>query len=230
MAARAALHGLALLLYYAALGFLPIAQVGAGFFTAPLFVLLFSALLFGQRIGPRELAVVAAGFAGVLLILRPDPSGFGPALVIPLAAGALYGLGNLLTREWCADEPVGALLGTFLAALGLIGAAGCLALALLPAADSPTFLTAPWALPSAAVVGWILLQVASSLGSVGLITRGYQYAATSTLAIFEYAFLVSAASWAWFLRGETLDAAALLGIALIVASGILAARAAQPSR
>ena len=63
--ARAAVQGAAMLLYFAALGFLPIAQVGAGLFTAPLFVLLFAALLFRERIGPRRLAAVAAGFAGV---------------------------------------------------------------------------------------------------------------------------------------------------------------------
>lgn len=225
VAARAGLHGAALLLYFASLGFLPIAQAGAGFFTAPLFVLLFAALFFGQRIGPARLGAVAVGFAGVLLILRPDPATVGPATLMPLAAGALYGLGNLITREWCADEPVGALLGSFLAALGLIGAAGCLALALLEPAAAPTFLTAPWALPSAAAFGWIVVQVASSLGAVGLVTRGYQFAATSTLAVFEYSFLVSAGAWAWALRGEALDPPAILGIALIVASGVIVAKA-----
>ena len=185
VALRAAVQGAAMLLYFAALGFLPIAQVGAGLFTAPLFVLLFAALRFGERIGPRRLAAVAAGFAGVVLMLRPDPANIGPETLMPLAAGALYGLGNLLTREWCAEDPVGALLASFFAALGLIGAAGCLALALHPAAGAPSFLTAPLALPSALVLGWIVAQAVGSLASVGLITRGYQYAATSTLAVFE---------------------------------------------
>ena len=92
---------------------------------------------------------MAAGFAGVILLLRPDPATLGAATLMPLAAGALYGLANLLTREWCADEPVGALLASYFAALGIIGAAGSLVLALHPAAGAPTFLTAPWAMPSA---------------------------------------------------------------------------------
>ena len=206
VALRAAVQGAAMLLYFASLGFLPIAQVGAGLFTAPLFVLLFAALLFGERIGPRRLAAVAAGFAGVLLMLRPDPATMGPETLMPLAAGALYGLGNLLTREWCADEPVGALLASLFAALGLLGAAGCLALALFPAAGRATFLTAPWAMPSAPALGWIAAQAVGSLAAVGLVTRGYQFAATSTLAVFEYSFLISASLWAFVLRGETLDA------------------------
>ena len=225
VALRAAVQGAAMLLYFASLGFLPIAQVGAGLFTAPLFVLLLAALLFRERIGPRRLAAVAAGFAGVLLILRPDPATMGAEALMPLAAGALYGLSNLLTREWCADEPVGALLAAFFAALGLIGAAGCLVLALHPAAGPATFLTAPWATPSALALGWIAAQAFGSLAAFGLVTRGYQFAAASTLSVFEYSFLISASLWAFVLRGETLDAAGALGIALIIASGIIVAAA-----
>ena len=78
-------------------------------------MLVFAAALFRLPIGPRQLAGVAAGFAGVMLLLRPDPAALGAATLMPLAAGALYGLGNLLTREWCADGPVGALVGSFFA-------------------------------------------------------------------------------------------------------------------
>lgn len=156
VAARAAVHGVAMLLYFASLGFLPIAAVGAALFSAPIFVLLFGALLFRRPIGARQAAAVALGFLGILLILRPDPATVGVAVLMPVAAGALYGLGNLLTREWCADEPVGALLGSFFAALGLIGATGCLALALWPASPAVRttvpFLAAPWAWPSAAAL------------------------------------------------------------------------------
>ena len=199
-------------------------------FTAPLFVLLLAALLFRERIGPRRLAAVAAGFAGVLLILRPDPATMGPEALMPLAAGALYGLGNLLTREWCADEPVGALLAAFFAALGLIGAAGSLVLALLPAAGAATFLTAPWAVPSALALGWIAAQAVGSLAAFGLVTRGYQFAATCTLAVFEYSFLISASLWAFVLRGETPRRRRPLGIALIIASGVIVAGASAMRR
>jgi drug/metabolite transporter (DMT)-like permease len=225
VAVRAAVQGVAMLCYFAALGFLPIAQVGAALFTAPLFVLIFAALLFGQRIGPRQFVAVAVGFTGVMLILRPDPATIGLETLMPLAAGALYGLGNLLTREWCADEPVGGLLASQYAALGLLGAAGSLALALHPAGGEPTFLTAPWAMPSGTALGWIAAQAVGSLAAVGLVTRGYQFAATSTLAVFEYSFLICAGLWAFILRGETLDAPGALGITLIIASGIIAAGA-----
>ena len=43
------------MLLYCPLASMPIAQVGAGLFTAPLFVLIFSAAILGHRIGPRRL-------------------------------------------------------------------------------------------------------------------------------------------------------------------------------
>jgi drug/metabolite transporter (DMT)-like permease len=233
VALRSGVQAAAMLLYFGALPFMPIAQVGAGLFTAPLFVLLFSAALFGHRIGPRRTLAVAVGFAGVLAMLRPDPANLSLLTLMPVAAGALYGLSNLLTREWCAGEPVAALLAGFFAAIGAAGALACAGLALWPAPEAAVaaapFLTRPWASPSGLVLFWIAAQAVGSLAAVGLITRGYQCAATSTLAVFEYAFLITASFWAWLLWGDALDPASLAGVAMIIASGAIIARAPRPS-
>ncbi|HBU14498.1 MAG TPA: EamA/RhaT family transporter, partial [Gemmobacter sp.] len=50
--ARSAIHGCAMLIYFGALAFLPVAQVAAGLFTAPIFVLLISRFAYGHHIGP----------------------------------------------------------------------------------------------------------------------------------------------------------------------------------
>jgi drug/metabolite transporter (DMT)-like permease len=110
----------------------------------------------------------------------------------------------------------------------------CLGLALHPApvpvvAAAP-FLTGPWAVPSAAALLATAVQAVGSLAGVALITRGYQQAATSVLAVFEYSFLITATLWAWVLWGQTLEPSGYLGIALIVASGALMARASLPAR
>ncbi|MGH3613687.1 MAG: hypothetical protein ACRDRK_14070, partial [Pseudonocardia sp.] len=64
------------------------------------------------------------------------------------------------------------------------------------------------------------------LVAVGMITRGYQSAATSYVAVFEYSFLVTASVWAWTLWGEPPDAASVAGMLLIVASGTIITTAA----
>lgn len=166
-------------------------------------------------------------------MLRPDPANLSALTLMPLAAGALYGLSNLLTREWCADEPVGALLASFFGALGLAGAAGVAALALVdpPAAwtEAAPFLVTGWRPPTSDVLLWILVQAAGSLLAVGLIARGYQSGETSALAVFEYSFLLTASLWAFVLWGETLAPLDFAGIAMILASGAVVAAAPAPA-
>lgn len=232
VALRCAVQALAMLLYFAALPVMPIAQVGAALFTAPIWVLVFSVLLFSQPIGPRRLAAVALGFAGVLVMLRPDPANLSAMTLMPLAAGALYGLSNLLTREWCAEEPVAALVGGFFAALGLAGAAALAFVAVVPPPETwraaAPFLTDGWRAPTGGLLFWTFVQAAGSLVAVGMIARGYQRGETSYLAVFEYSFLLAASAWAWLLFGDRLQPVDVIGIVMIIASGLLIARAAGP--
>jgi drug/metabolite transporter (DMT)-like permease len=229
---RSGVQTLSMLLYFGALAAAPIAQVAAALFTAPLWVLVFGAAFFGRPIGSRRLLAVTLGFAGALVMLRPDPDNLSAMTLMPVAAGAFYGLSNLLTREWCGEEPVGALLVTFFGGLAI---AGAVALAVLETVEAPRlwveaapFLTAPWRNPSAATTGWIFAQSALALVGVGLIARGYQAGDTSALAVFEYGFLPMASFWAWTLWGETLQPVDFLGMAMIVAAGAVVALSPSP--
>lgn len=233
VAARCTVQTAAMLIYFGSLPMMPIAQVGAALFTAPIFVQLFAAGLFRRRIGPRRLLAVALGFAGVLVMLRPDPANLSAVTLMPLLAGALYGLSNLLTREWCADEPVGALLAGFFGAMGLASLAALVLLAAVPPPEAwraaAPFLTDGWRPLTASLTGWTFVQAAGSLIAVGLIARGYQSGETSYLAVYEYSFLLSVSFWAWTLFGETLTAVDALGMALIVGAGaVIAWRSRAP--
>lgn len=232
VATRCVINAVAMLLYFGSLPMMPIAQVGAALFLAPVWVLLFAAAIFGRPIGPRRMLAVGLGFVGVLVMLRPDPSSISLVTAMPVAAGALYGLSNLLTREWCAEEPVGALLAGFFAAMGLAAAAGLALLALVPPpaawAEAAPFLTTGWVAPTGRFLGWTFVQAAGSLVAVGMVFKGYQSGETGTLAVFEYFFLISATFWAWLLWGERLDAPTALGIGLIAAAGAVIAAAPGP--
>ncbi|WYK05521.1 DMT family transporter [Cereibacter sphaeroides f. sp. denitrificans] len=111
VAARSAIHGTAMLIYFGALAFLPVAQVAAGLFTAPIFVLVISRFVYGERIGPVRVLAVLTGFAGVLLVLGPEAmAGASFAAGLPVLAGLLYGMGNIATRAWCPQESAATLL------------------------------------------------------------------------------------------------------------------------
>ena len=132
---RTALITASMLLYFGSLPMAPIAQVGAGLFTSPIWVLVFSALFFRAPVGPRRILAVAIGFAGAMLILRPWESGFTVWSVVPIIAGAFYALAMIATRRYCADEPTLGLNLLFFTMLGLAGAIGAGILKLAPQPD-----------------------------------------------------------------------------------------------
>lgn len=227
VALRSLLHGAAMLIYFGCLAFLPVAQVAAGLFVAPIFVLLFSRFAFGHHIGPYRIAAVAVGFVGILMVLGPEARGsLGLYSALPVAAGALYALGNIATREWCGGESALVLTLGFFAALGLFGLVGMGFLALWPlpvVAGEAGFVTRGAVWPSGAFLFWTLVQAVGSLAGVMAVVRAYQLAEASRVAIFEYLVLPVAALWGWFLWGEVPGALAALGMGLIFAAGAVIA-------
>jgi drug/metabolite transporter (DMT)-like permease len=209
--ARSAVHGLAMLTYFGALAFLPVAIVAAGLFTAPIFVLLISGLAFGERITAVQVMAVAMGFGGVILLLGPAAMGGASlAALLPVLAGALYALGNIATRRWCAGESAETLLAGFFAALFVLGVAGLALLWVIPLDAPPgTFLF------------WVTVQAVVSVIGVGLMIRAYHVAPAATVSVLEYVILPISALWSLWLWDETLGRGAILGMVLIVLAGML---------
>ncbi|HSF65247.1 MAG TPA: DMT family transporter [Paracoccaceae bacterium] len=232
--ARSGIHASAMVIYFGALAFLPVAQVAAGLFTAPIFVLILSRLVYGHPIGPVRIAAVALGFLGVVMVLGPQAmAGASLAAVLPVAAGALYALGNIATREWCAGESAEVLTAGFFTALGVLGLAGLGVLMLfpLPVADGAAgFVTRGWVWPSGAFLLWTFVQAAGSLVAVVMMVRAYQLAEASRVSVFEYATLPASAFWGWVLWAEVLTPLAVAGMGLIAAAGGLIALRARGAR
>lgn len=229
--ARSAIHGTAMLIYFGALAFLPVALVAAGLFTAPIFVLLITRFAYGRALGPVRIAAVATGFVGAILVLGPEAlGGASLAAVLPVLAGAMYAMGNIATREWCAEESAETLLAGFFAALGLFGAIGLAVLTLWPVAvpEGPAaFLLRGPEVPTGRFLFWTFVQAAGSLLAVGMMIRAYQITDASRAAVFEYVILPASAFWGWVLWDERLSALAWGGMALIVAAGAMIALRAK---
>jgi drug/metabolite transporter (DMT)-like permease len=224
VAARSAVHGVSMIVYFGCLAFLTVAQVAAGLFTAPIWVLIFARFLFGQRIGPLRIVAAAIGFLGVVLVLSPGDQPLGWASVFPVVAGALYALGNLATREWCAAESAATLTLGFFLALGVAGLVGMGVLALLPLPvpdGTDGFILRGWVWWSGTFLWWTFVQAVGSAVAVGLMVRGYQLAEASRVAVLEYVILPVSAGWGWLLWGEVLGWVAALGMVLIVVAGAL---------
>jgi drug/metabolite transporter (DMT)-like permease len=221
IAKRSAFTSAALMIYFGALGFLPVAQAAAGMFTAPIFVLILSVAAFRLPVGPTRVAAALTGFAGVVAVLAPDPATIGLLTFVPVLAGAFYAVSAIGTREWCAGETALAIaLGVFVA-MALWGVAGVVVAEAVGPGD--TFLTRGWVTPTAEAAGWILLQAAGSLVAVVLLTMGYQLAEASKASVFEYSVLGFSALFGWIIRGDVLSPWGYAGLVAIALSGAVIA-------
>jgi drug/metabolite transporter (DMT)-like permease len=233
VAMRSVLNSIAIVIYFGCLGFMPIAQVVAGLFTAPIFVVIFSIVLFGEKVGPRRVFAVILGFVGIILALRPEAGDLSVWTVVPVVSGALYGLGNLVTRRWCADEDTMTILVGFFGMMMIWGALGSLFLFVHPLPvpeDGDGFITRGWVPPEGIFLTMIIVQAIGSLIGVGMSIKAYQLADATMVAVFENTLLVFATFWAFVLWGQAPDALGLLGLALITVAGIIIAlRSGSPA-
>lgn len=226
VALRSLLVAISMLFYFSALAMMPIAQALAGLFTSPIFILLISAGVMGQRIGIWRILAVALGFMGIILVLQPNPSDFDLNVLIPVCAGFFYALGAIATRSLCAGESTVSLLAGMWVMLGLSGAVGTAALAVWPIwqpGDEVLFVTRPWVWPMWDAVPLILLQAVGSVCGVFMIIKSYQLGEPSYVSVFEYSVMISGPLFAWIAFDQPVGGWQILGIAFIASAGSIIA-------
>ncbi|MEL6463839.1 MAG: DMT family transporter [Pseudomonadota bacterium] len=226
VALRSSLIATGMFCYFGALAFMPIAMALAGLFTSPIFVLLLTAFVLRQRIGPWRIVAVAVGFAGILVVLGPSGGSLGWVAALPVLGGILYASGVVATRALCEGEStLTLLLGIFVAQ----GALGTVVLALITALDvevgqgGMAFLTRGWIWPLRDAWPYLLVQVVGSVIGVGLLNRAYQLGEASHVAVFEYSIMIFGPFFGWWLLGQPVTWVQGIGIALIVCAGIIIA-------
>ncbi|KPK03854.1 MAG: hypothetical protein AMJ64_14875 [Betaproteobacteria bacterium SG8_39] len=185
--------------------------------TSPMFGMLFGALFGGERVTLAKLVGLAAGAAGVALVVQPGGLDVGPmfgwAIASALGACACYGMtGVVIRRIGKGAPPRGVAAGNQLAA----------ALVLLPL------------LPFMPPAGAPTLLVAGNMLALALLASGVAYllyfrliADVGALRALTVTFLIPVFGtfWGWLFLGETLPAAAFAGAALIITGTVLVTRA-----
>lgn len=215
---------------FAGLAAMPLAEATALFFVAPLLITLLSMPLLGERVGPRRLAAVAAGFVGVLIMVRPWQGGDGREVglavaLLPVLGAAAYALFQILTRRLGAETGGTVLAAHVQAVFIVVSLLFCLAVGdgrFAPADGNPslTFLLRAWVWPDPG--DWPLLAALGAMaGVIGVtLSHAYRLADAAAVAPFEYVALPLAVLWGWLVFGELPDPGAALGMALIAASGL----------
>ena len=195
--------------FFGGLRYLPLAEASSITFMAPMIVVALSWPVLGER--PTRARVVAslAGFAGILLLVRPGSAILHPAVLLLIMTAFANALYQLYTRK-LRDENPHALL--FYSAL--VGAAG-LTLAL------------PFALESTPI-GWrdgallLLLGLFAGLGH-GFMITAYSRAPAAMLAPFTYLQIVWATLFGVVLFGQHPDGWSAAGMVVVASSGVVLA-------
>lgn len=216
IAARAAAETATGFFFLTAVFNMPLANATAILQASPLVVSVAAAMIFGEALGRRQLAAIALGMFGVLVMLRPGSEGFNIFALSALAAVASLTARDLITRAFPAHLP--SLTAAVWSALAVTVFGGTMGLSEI------------WVWPG--LIEWLLVAgscvtiLAAYLLSVAAMRTGGAVAS----APFRYSALLWALLLGFFVFGDWPDPVTLLGAGLVVVSGLYALRIARLDR
>lgn len=189
---------------------LSLAEAYSIFFIAPALITALSVFVLKEKVNVGQWAAIAVGLLGVLVVLRPEGTGFltiGGLAV--LAAAACYAMSAIAARLLARTDSTESMMFWLLTMM----AAGAVALSYRD-----------W-VPVRAEDSWVLLALALS-GFFGqlAITKAFSTGKASVVAPFEYSALAWGVAIDWLLWQALPDGYTLLGAGIIIASGIYLVR------
>lgn len=198
-----------------AIGLLPLPEVVAIGYAAPLIVTMLAAMFLGEKIRLVRFSALLLGLLGVMLILSPrltvlDAEASSQlqtiGALVALMAAIFSALAQVFARKLVATESTGSIVFYF----SLMST--CLALTTIPFG---------WEVPSKEQA--MLLVTAGLLGGVGqiLLTESYRYAEVAVIAPFEYSSIILALLVGYFVFDEFPTGIMMIGVVLIVTAGIV---------
>ena len=196
-------------LFFAALRFLPLAEASAITFLAPIIIVVMSHLWLHERPNRARWIASMSGFIGILIVLRPGSAVFHPATLMLVGTAFFNALYQVLTRK-LVDESV----HTTLFYSALVGAVGLtLALPWAGSAELPDLRTG---------LLFLLPGLFAGLGHWFVISA-YLRAPASLLTPFTYLQMIWATLYGYLIFGQLPDRWSALGMAIVLASGLLLA-------
>lgn len=195
-----------MLMAFAALSYLPLAEATTISFAAPLFAVALSALVLREAVGRHRWSAVLIGFIGVLIVMRPG-GGALPVTGLGLAVAAAFGVAcvNILIRQLGRTEsPRTSVLWFTISSILLLGAA------------MPFF--ALFHDP----VTWGILALMGVFGGVGQIclNASLRYAPVAVVVPFDYSQLLWAVLLGWLIWDTHAPWTTWAGGAVIMAGGL----------
>lgn len=200
---------------FAGLGLLPLPEVTALGYAAPLLVVVFAAMFLDEKVGIFRIGAVALGFVGVLIVLAPRVTTLsGDTFETAQALGAMLvllgatcaALAQIYIRKMVRTEQTSAIVFYFSLT-----------------STTLSLLTLPfgWVIPGGTET--VMLILAGLLGGTAQIflTSSYRFADASVIAPFDYASMLFALAIGYVVFDEVPTLAMLGGAALVIVAGII---------
>lgn len=182
-----------------AITFLPLATANAMFYVGPLLMLPLSVFLLKETPPRAKVIATCIGFAGVLVVLRPEH--FHWAAIVGLGSALAMGLGNILIRKLPENQHL----------VSTLFWTGVMTLPLSLVLAVPQWAAIEWH-----HVGWVMAINLFVLGYHALVVIGYKKAAAGQIALAEYSGLVFVTAFGMMWFDEIPDLLTVIGILLIV--------------
>jgi len=200
--------------FVTALRFIPLVEVTALAFVSPIFTALLAGAFLREPIGRTTWLATLGGFAGVLIILRPSFSDLGPVAFLPLASA--FGMSMLVIGNRLSAHS-----GSPLAMQFQVAAPAALMLWLVAIGGDVSGL--PFlAIGTPGILVLAICLIIACMATVAhlLVYLGTVRAGAASVAPMTYVQIIVAGVLGWAVFGSRPDLVALLGIAVIVGSGM----------
>lgn len=210
--------------YIMAIAAMPMANAVSIYFTMPFFVAGFVGWTLGEHVPLYRWLAIAAGFTGVLIMVRPGAASFEPASIFALISALGYALGQIMSRRLAQSVPpvviatwqnviyfgVAIVMGLVVQALGLEGSSS----------NSLSFLTHPVLMPN--FRDGMLLTIMGLLSAVVMMLylNAYKSAEANFVAPFEYTAMFWAVLFGVTVFGDFPDQWTWIGAAIVVGAGL----------
>lgn len=202
--ARIALSTAEVAMFFAAVAYLPLADVMTFYLAGPIYVTALSALLLGEQVGWRRWTAVFVGFCGVLIALRPSAATLTVPALIALTGSLFFALLMVATRALRTTPTIvltsGQIAGTFVFGLG----------------------AAPfsWVTPSLRDFAMLALFGVISIVALACVNGALRQAPASVVVPYQYTMIVWGVVLGYVVFGDVPDIATLVGAGIIIAAGL----------
>lgn len=190
--------------FYAAVVYLPLADVVTIYLAGPIYVTALAGPLLGEHVGWRRWCAVLVGFAGVLIALQPTTATLGAPSLIAVAGSMLFALLMIVTRKLRGTSDT--VLVTWQTAAALVFGA----------------VLAPfgWVTPTAR--DFLLLAMLGVVAALAhlCVNRSLKLAPAAVVVPYQYTQIAWAVLLGWLVFGDLPNAAVFVGSGVIIAAGL----------